>query len=58
MQLFAAVTPGDDQPRFFQLLQMLHHAEARHLKTPLESAQRLPVLAEKLIEQRTPSRIG
>ena len=37
---------------------MLHHAEARHLETLLERAQCLAVLAEQLVEQSPPGRIG
>jgi len=58
VELLAPSPPGDHEARLLELLQVLHHAEARHLEAPLERAQRLPVLAEELVEQAPPRRIG
>ena len=58
VELLPAPPPGDDQAGLLELLQVLHHAEAGHLEALLERAQRLPVLAEELVEQAPPRRIG
>ena len=47
---------GDHETGVLELLQVLHHAEARHLEAPLERSQRLPVLPEELVEQAPPGR--
>jgi hypothetical protein len=58
VELLPAPAPGDDQTGVLQLLQVLHHAEAGHLEPLLEGVQRLPVLAEQLVEQGPPGGIG
>lgn len=58
MQFFAATLARDDEPRLLQLLQVLHDPEPAHLKSLGERVQGLAVLAEQLIEQRSPGGIG
>ena len=58
VQLLPAPPPGDDEARFLELLQVLHHAEAGHREAGFERAQRLPVLPEQLVEQAPSGRIG
>jgi len=58
VQLFAAAPASQHEPRFLELLQVLHDAEARHLEALLERAQRLAVCAEELVEEAPPSGIG
>ena len=49
--------PGDDQAGFLEQLQVLHDAETGHREMRPQRAQRLPVLAEELIEKGPPRRI-
>ena len=58
VQLLPAPSPGDDEARLFQLLQVLHHAEAGDVEPRLERAQRLAVFTEQLVEQAPPGGIG
>ena len=58
VELLAATPLGGHQARFLELLQVLHHAEARHREPLRQCAQRLPVLAEELVEKAPPRRIG
>ena len=58
VELLAPAPRGHDEPGLLEHPQVLHHAEARHRQPPLERAQRLPVLAEELVEQAPPGRVG
>ena len=58
VELFPPPPSGDHQAGVLELLEVLHHAEARHLETTLERAQGLTVLAEELVKQAPPGRIG
>src|SRR5439155_2937089 len=58
MELLASPLLGHDEARLFELVQMLHHAEARHPEPPFERAQRLPVLLEERVEQAPSSWIS
>ena len=58
VQLLAAASPGHDQAGLLEQLQVLHDAEARHREAAREGARRLPVLAEELVEQGAPRRVG
>ena len=58
MELLPPSPLGHDEAGFLELLEVLHHAEARHLEAFLERAQGLAVLAEELVEQAPPGRIG
>src|SRR5688500_13188031 len=58
VELHAPPPARDHEARFFEHLEMLHHAEARHLELPLELAQRLPVPLVQQIEQEASRRIA
>jgi len=58
VELLATAPPGHHQAGFLEQLQMLHHAETGHLEASFERAQALPVVAEKLIQQSPPRRVG
>ena len=58
VELLAAAPLGDHEAGLLELLEVLHHAEPGHRELLLEGAQRLPVLAEELVEQASPGRIG
>ena len=58
VQLLAAALLGDHEPRVLELLEVLHHAEPRHLEARAERVQRLAVLPEELVEQGPAGRIG
>src|SRR5262249_34822938 len=58
VELLAAAPPGHHQARILELPQVLHHPEPRHAEPRLERAQGLSVLAEQLVEQAPPGRIG
>ena len=47
-----------DQPCLFQLLEVLHDAEAGHLQLRLELGQRASVPLEEQVEQPPPARVG
>ena len=58
VQLLPAPPPGDDEAGVLELLQVLHHPEARHLEPRLELVERLAVVPEELVEQAPPGRVG
>jgi len=58
VQLLPAPALRDDEAGVLEHAQVLHHAEARHVEARLQRAQRLRVLAEELVEQVAPGRIG
>ena len=58
MELLAPTPLRHDQAGLFELVQMLHHSEARHPKPSLERVQCLPVLLEESVEQTAPRRIS
>ena len=58
VELLPAPPPGDDEAGLLEQLQVLHDPEAGHVEALLERAQRLAVLAEELVEQLAPRRIG
>jgi hypothetical protein len=58
VELLAASPPGHHEARLLELLEVLHHPEAGHREALREHVQRLPVLAEELVEQAPPRRIG
>ena len=59
VELATAVAAGEHEVRILEHPQVLHDAEASHLRQcRLELAQRLAVSFAKPIEQRAPMRIG
>ena len=58
VQLLPALPSGDDEPGLLELLQVLHHPEARHVEARFELVERLAVLAEELVEQAPPGGVG
>jgi hypothetical protein len=57
VQLLAARSPGEDEPRVFEDAQVLHDAEARHLQLRLELGERAAVTREEPVEQVAPRRV-
>ena len=51
VELLASAALGDDEARVLEHAEMLHHAEARHRRPPLELAERLPVALLELVEE-------
>ena len=51
MELRPARAAGDDETRFLQHPQVLHHTEAGHLQLGLELGERSAVALEELVEQ-------
>jgi hypothetical protein len=58
VDLLATAPPGDHEARLLELPEVLHHAEARHREVLLQGAEGLAVLAEQLVEQPAPGRVG
>ena len=58
VELLPAPPLGDDEPGLLQLLEVLHHPEARHREARLELGQGLAVVPEELVEQAPPGRVG
>jgi hypothetical protein len=58
MQLLPAPTAGDHQACVLQDAEVLGDPEAGHVETGLKGAQRLPVLAEQLVEKVPPGGVG
>src|SRR2546423_8534163 len=58
MELLPPASLGHHQAGLCELVQMLHHAEARHPEPPFELAEGLPVLLEESVEQASPRRIS
>ena len=58
VELLPAALLRDHEPGFLEHLEVLHHAEARHLEVLLERTERLAVLPEQLVEQLPTGRIS
>ena len=58
VELLAAAPPGDHQAGLLELLQVLHHPEARHGKRSSSALRVWPSSPEELVEQAPPGRIG
>jgi len=58
VELLPAFTAIDDEPGSFEHLQVLHHAEARHLQLLLELGQRPAPSLEQPVEQMAARLIG
>src|SRR5437763_6819006 len=59
VQLLPPGAPGDDQPGVLEDAQVLHDAEAAHLRyLGLQFAERAAVTLEEPVEQQSPGRIG
>ncbi len=52
------LTVTHDEPRLLEHLEVIHDAEALHRQALLQSAQRLHVLLEQLVEQAAARRVG
>ena len=58
MELLAAPFARHDQSGLFELLEVLHHAEACHREVVLELGEALTITAEQLVKQASPRRVG
>ena len=58
VELLPTLSLRDDEPGFLELLEVLHHAEARHREAFGERVQRLAVLPEELVEEAPPGGVG
>jgi hypothetical protein len=58
MQLLPPPSAGDHEAGLLELLEVLHHAEARHREALLEGAEGLAVVAVELVEQLPPGGVG